>query len=145
MRITYKYTKIFIKSYSFISNPIFSILFSLSLSLSVSFSLMGGFCISNVAVVVVFFLMTIAIQVQGQYPKKGGCDIYKGSWVRDGSYPLYDPLQCPFLESKEFDCQKNGRLDKDYLQYRWQPTSCNLLRLIFNSFLLLYYFSLLYV
>ncbi|CAK7348430.1 unnamed protein product [Dovyalis caffra] len=56
------------------------------------------------------------------------CDITKGRWVYDASYPLYS--SCPSID-EGFDCVGNGRLDKDYMKWRWQPQDCNIPR--FNA------------
>lgn len=68
--------------------------------------------------------------------KLRGCDLYKGSWVKDGDeYPLYQPGSCPYVD-EAFDCQRNGRRDSDYLNWRWKPDGCDLPRYrCFSSFI----------
>ncbi|KAJ6729369.1 hypothetical protein OIU85_020301 [Salix viminalis] len=58
------------------------------------------------------------------------CDVTKGRWVYDENYPLYTNSSCPFID-EGFDCAGNGRLDKDYMKWRWQPQDCNISR--FNA------------
>ncbi|KAJ9671346.1 hypothetical protein PVL29_025171 [Vitis rotundifolia] len=62
------------------------------------------------------------------------CDFFQGIWVRDETYPLYKPEECPFIE-REFNCQKNGRMDDSYLKFRWQPQGCALQRFDGQDFL----------
>ncbi|KAK2984200.1 hypothetical protein RJ640_017313 [Escallonia rubra] len=57
----------------------------------------------------------------------GGCNLFQGKWVVDSSYPFYQASSCPFVDP-EFDCQKYGRPDTQYLKYSWKPDSCDLPR-----------------
>ncbi|KAK9696972.1 hypothetical protein RND81_08G007300 [Saponaria officinalis] len=55
-----------------------------------------------------------------------GCDVTKGKWVFDETYPLYD-ASCPYLSSA-VSCLKNGRPDSDFEKWRWQPFACSIPR-----------------
>ncbi|XP_020215473.1 protein trichome birefringence [Cajanus cajan] len=56
------------------------------------------------------------------------CDFFDGEWVKDDSYPLYEPGSCNLID-EQFDCIQNGRPDKEYLKYKWKPNGCSLPRL----------------
>ncbi|KAK4482137.1 hypothetical protein RD792_009278 [Penstemon davidsonii] len=64
------------------------------------------------------------------------CDITKGRWVIDESYPLYTNADCPFID-EGFNCEANGRLDKDYMKWRWHPQDCKIPRNQWESMLCL--------
>lgn len=72
-------------------------------------------------------------QVKEEGEGKGGvdvkieCDVLKGKWVFDETYPLYSNASCPYID-EGFNCQTNGRLDNDYMKWRWQPDHCDIPR-----------------
>lgn len=68
----------------------------------------------------------------------GGCDLFDGNWVWDESYPLYESEDCLFID-EGFRCSENGRRDKFYTKWRWQPKNCNLPRYTLIS-LYIYWF-----
>ncbi|OIV95457.1 hypothetical protein TanjilG_06919 [Lupinus angustifolius] len=57
------------------------------------------------------------------------CDFFDGEWVKDDSYPLYESGSCTDLIDEQFNCIRNGRLDKNYQKYKWKPKGCTLPRL----------------
>eukprot|EP00252_Welwitschia_mirabilis_P020495 TRINITY_DN5044_c0_g3_i1.p1 TRINITY_DN5044_c0_g3~~TRINITY_DN5044_c0_g3_i1.p1 ORF type:complete len:555 (-),score=89.41 TRINITY_DN5044_c0_g3_i1:315-1979(-) len=64
----------------------------------------------------------------------GQCDLFQGRWVHDNLGPLYKNDSCPVLTQAQ-NCQGNGRSDKDYENWRWQPSSCDLPRFEARRFL----------
>ncbi|KAI3419502.1 PMR5N domain-containing protein [Psidium guajava] len=55
-----------------------------------------------------------------------GCDIFRGRWVRDESTrPHYEESECPYIQP-QLTCQAQGRPDKEYQFWRWQPHGCNI-------------------
>ncbi|KAI0524212.1 hypothetical protein KFK09_003576 [Dendrobium nobile] len=62
------------------------------------------------------------------------CDIFTGEWVPSLSRPPYTNESCRFIEDPQ-NCLKNGRLDTDYLYWRWKPYGCSLLSFDGEKFL----------
>lgn len=62
--------------------------------------------------------------------RRGKCDVTRGRWVYEESYPLYTNASCPFID-EGFNCQANGRPDKEYMKLRWQPQDCDTPRYFF--------------
>ncbi|PNX78517.1 hypothetical protein L195_g034495, partial [Trifolium pratense] len=58
----------------------------------------------------------------GLYEK---CDIFDGKWVRDDSKPYYPLGSCPFID-RDFNCYLNGRLDLEYVKWKWKPNKCDI-------------------
>lgn len=63
----------------------------------------------------------------GDGKSKVGCDVTRGHWVYDESYPLYTNVTCPYID-EGFGCESNGRLDKGFMKWRWQPHDCDIPR-----------------
>ncbi|KAL2550246.1 Protein trichome birefringence-like 18 [Forsythia ovata] len=63
-----------------------------------------------------------------------GCDLYYGKWIYDSTGPLYTNNSCPVLSQMQ-NCQGNGRPDKDYENWRWKPSQCDLPRFDAKMFL----------
>ncbi|CAK7343762.1 unnamed protein product [Dovyalis caffra] len=63
------------------------------------------------------------------------CNMFSGKWVFDNkSYPLYKEKECTFM-SDQLACEKFGRKDLNYQNWRWKPHQCDLPR--FNATVLL--------
>lgn len=68
----------------------------------------------------------IDVDTDSTLPELGSeCNVFDGRWVADDSYPLYNASDCPFAE-RGFNCLANGRRDKEYLKWRWQPKNCDI-------------------
>ncbi|KAF1880201.1 hypothetical protein Lal_00022330 [Lupinus albus] len=55
------------------------------------------------------------------------CDLYHGNWIYDPLGPLYTNNSCPVITQMQ-NCQGNGRPDKDYENFRWKPSQCDIPR-----------------
>ncbi|XP_043706354.1 protein YLS7-like [Telopea speciosissima] len=62
------------------------------------------------------------------------CDLYDGKWLYDSAGALYTNNTCRVLTQMQ-NCQGNGRPDKDYENWRWKPSQCDLPRFNATKFL----------
>nr|CAD1817530.1 unnamed protein product [Ananas comosus var. bracteatus] len=66
--------------------------------------------------------------------EESSCDYFVGKWVYDNNnnstYPLYEEKGCKFM-SDQLACEKFGRRDLRFQQWRWQPHGCDIPR--FNA------------
>nr|POF00362.1 protein altered xyloglucan 4-like [Quercus suber] len=69
------------------------------------------------------------------HKKKEHCDLSKGHWIREprGSY-FYTNSSCATIPNSK-NCFKQGRMDKDFLNWRWKPDQCELPRFDAKFFL----------
>ncbi|CAN6469650.1 unnamed protein product [Victoria cruziana] len=69
-----------------------------------------------------------SVSREGSFGTRRKCDLSSGRWVFDNqSYPLYPESRCSFM-SDQLACEKFGRKDKRYQNWRWQPHDCSLPR-----------------
>ncbi|KAK8537075.1 hypothetical protein V6N12_043254 [Hibiscus sabdariffa] len=63
-----------------------------------------------------------------------GCDLYNGKWFYDPQGPSYTNNSCPVITQMQ-NCRGNGRPDKEYENWRWKPSKCDLPRFDAKKFL----------
>ena len=62
------------------------------------------------------------------------CDLFKGQWVPDLNGSLYTNLDCQTIPDSK-NCFKNGRRERDFVNWRWKPQQCELARFDPKTFL----------
>lgn len=69
------------------------------------------------------------------FVEKENCDLSKGHWIREprGSN-FYTNSSCATIPNSK-NCFKQGRMDMDFLNWRWKPDQCELPRFDAKLFL----------
>ncbi|KAG6643469.1 hypothetical protein I3843_09G210900 [Carya illinoinensis] len=94
-----------------------------------SFRSLIAVLITVLIITAVYLTQESGIRLVWEYRSNGllsKCDLFSGKWVFDNeTYPLYKEQQCTFM-SDQLACEKFGRKDLSYQNWRWQPHQCNL-------------------
>ncbi|KAG6399387.1 hypothetical protein SASPL_140867 [Salvia splendens] len=83
--------------------------------------------LESVAPLITVYSETRADHISPQ-DSEAKCDLFDGDWVPDKTEPFYTNSTCEFIEQHQ-NCMKNGRPDREYLNWRWKPRGCDLPRL----------------
>lgn len=62
------------------------------------------------------------------------CDLYEGRWIPDFEGSQYTNSSCATIPISK-NCFRNGRKDRDFLNWRWKPEKCDLPRFDPKAFL----------
>ncbi|KAH8483789.1 hypothetical protein H0E87_028270 [Populus deltoides] len=62
------------------------------------------------------------------------CDLFNGNWVPDFEGSIYTNSSCATIPTSK-NCFRNGRKDKDFLNWRWKPERCDLPRFDATAYL----------
>jgi hypothetical protein len=58
--------------------------------------------------------------------KRTVCNLSNGTWVKDlGAALAYTNETCKYITGHQ-NCMTNGRMDKEFLYWRWKPSTCEL-------------------
>ncbi|CAM8933183.1 unnamed protein product [Rhodiola kirilowii] len=60
-----------------------------------------------------------------EYKWSENCNVFRGKWVPFPAGPLYRNSTCPEIFDQQ-NCMKYGRLDTEFLKWRWKPNQCEL-------------------
>ncbi|EXC31595.1 hypothetical protein L484_008391 [Morus notabilis] len=72
---------------------------------------------------------------KNQKEEEETCDLFTGRWVEDQlGRSFYTNSSCTTIPDSK-NCFKNGREDKDFLNWRWKPEKCELPRFDAKNFL----------
>ncbi|KAL5796913.1 hypothetical protein ACOSQ2_001733 [Xanthoceras sorbifolium] len=62
------------------------------------------------------------------------CDLFKGHWIREVGGSRYTNSSCSTISMSK-NCFRNGREDRDFLNWKWKPDKCDLPRFNAKAFL----------
>ncbi|MED6188107.1 hypothetical protein PIB30_082895 [Stylosanthes scabra] len=71
-----------------------------------------------------------------QHKEENKCDLFKGHWVPalEGESSYYTNSSCRTIPDSK-NCFRHGRMDTDFLKWKWRPHQCELPRFNPTSFL----------